>query len=302
MFAVRWAVRHRRQEPLEEIVRAWHEQATKGLWPLAVDLVDSAAVHPASASYVQSMLLSWATRKEAALQLAVVSVCTGKFGRMHTGKALRRLRHAAQSDYPEVATALQGAMRTLWADDSVREMLFSSIVEWCGAEKTRSTVGCLTFAALAATAWSEGDDVPMILDRAEANGDEFFRPSEVGLVTCWRTLLAQGTGPTGSQETDIAVSLWLDAALRRPPLMELVLTTLRKAVNVSGTAEGRALRETLRSCAHGWVHSTGRPPSADREALRRELGARLDEDLYAGVERREMLLKADSSTREPGEA
>ncbi len=302
MFAVRWAVRQRRQEPLEEIVRAWHEQATKGLWPLAVDLVDSAAVHPASASYVQSMLLSWATRKEAALQLVVVLVCTGKFGRMHTGKALRRLRHAAQSDYPEVATALQGAVRTLWKDDSVREMLFSSIVEWCGAEKTRNTVGCRTFAALAATAWPESNDVPMILDRADANGDESFRPPEAGLVTCWRTLLAQGTGPTGSQETETAVFLWLDAALRRPRLMELVLTVLRKAVDVRGTAEGRALRETLRSYAHGWVHSTGRPLSADREALRRELGARLDEDLYAAVERREMSVKIDSNTEESGDA
>ncbi|CAM5633564.1 hypothetical protein SSPIM334S_03069 [Streptomyces spiroverticillatus] len=293
-FAVRWAVRHRRQEPLEEIVKAWHAQTKdkgdkakdKGLWPLAVGLLDSAAVQPASAPYIQAMLLSWAMRKDLSLQLAVVSVCTGEFGRTHTGKALRRLRHTAMFDHPDVASALQDAVRTLWADVSVRRMLFGYVVEWCGMEKIRGTVGLRTFAALAASARPDGEGIPLLLDNSDAEEEDSFRPPVAGLVSGWRTLLRQGPGPTEDREVDKAVYLWLDAALHHPALKSLILDSLRRSVDVRGTEEGRALRETLRTCAHGWVQGPGRPFADDREALRQELGALLDSDLYTAVQHR----------------
>ncbi|MCT9138290.1 hypothetical protein [Streptomyces violarus] len=286
-FAVRWAVRHRRQEPLEEVVKAWHKHSKKGLWPLAAALLDDAAVHPASAPYIHSMLLSWASRKtEVALPLAVVSVCAGKFGRTHTGKALRRLRHAAESEHPEVADALQDAVRTLWADVSVRPLLFNDIVDWCGNDKIKETVGRQTFASLATTAGPENLGIPLILDNPDHGDDEEFHPSPEGLVQGWRALLGEGPGPTGTRQVDAAVFLWLDAALRHRPLKNLILHSLRKAVDVRGT-EGRVLRETLRACAHGWVQGPDRPFSEDREALRQELGALLDEDLYAAVQEQE---------------
>ncbi|MGW1749465.1 hypothetical protein ACWCRD_28410 [Streptomyces sp. NPDC002092] len=38
-FALQWAVRHRRQTPLERIVEEWYKHGTaKELWPLAVEL------------------------------------------------------------------------------------------------------------------------------------------------------------------------------------------------------------------------------------------------------------------------
>ncbi|MEU1624189.1 hypothetical protein ABZ746_02355 [Streptomyces sp. NPDC020096] len=287
-FAVRWAVRHRRQEPLEEIVNAWHKHSKKGLWPLATALLDDAAVHPASAPYIHTMLLAWASRKtDVALPLAVVSVCSGKFGRTHTGKALRRLRHAAGSEHPEVADALQDAVRTLWADVSVRPLLFKDIVDWCGNDKIKDTVGRQTFAALATTAGPNSLGIPLILDNPDYGDDEEFRPSPEGLVQGWRTLLREGPGPTGTRQVDTAVFLWLDAALRHRPLKELILHSLQKAVDVRGTEEGRVLRETLRACAHGWVQGEDRPFSKEREALRQELGALLDQDLYAAVQEQE---------------
>lgn len=287
-FAVRWAVRHRRQEPLQEIVTEWHEQRAKGLWPLAISLLDDAAIHPASAPYIHTMLRAWGRRKtEVALPLAVVSVCAGKFGRTHTGKALRRLRDAAESEHSEVADALQAAVRTLWADDSVRPLLFKDIVGWCGNAKIKETVGRQTFAALATTTHPNSDGIPLILGNPNSGDEEGFRPSSEGLVKGWRTLLAEGPGPTGARQVDTAVFLWLDAALRNPPLKSLILDSLRKAVDVRGTEEGRVLRETLRACAHGWVQGEDRPFSEEREAVRQELGALLDEDLYAAVQEQE---------------
>ncbi|MEV7051849.1 hypothetical protein [Streptomyces anulatus] len=287
-FAVRWAVRHRRQEPLKEIVRTWHKHPKKGLWPLATTLLDDAAVHPASAPYIHSMLLAWASRKtDAALPLAVVTVCAGKFGRTHTGKALRRLRHAAESENAEVAEALQDAVRTLWADMSVRPLLFKDIVDWCGNDKIKDTVGRQTFAALATVAGPDSLGIPLVLDNPDQGDGEEFQPSPEELVTGWRTLLREGPGPTGERQVDKAVFLWLDAALRHRPLKDLILRSLRKAVDVRGTEEGRVLRETLRACAHGWVQGEDRPFSAEREAVRQELGALLDEDLYAAVQERE---------------
>ncbi|QLE71782.1 hypothetical protein FGW37_09330 [Streptomyces rectiverticillatus] len=287
-FAVRWAVRHRRQEPLEELVTTWHKHSKKGLWPLATALLDDAAVHPASAPYIHTMLLAWAGRKtDAALPLAVVSVCAGKFGRTHTGKALRRLRHAAESEHAEVAEALQDAVRTLWSDVSVRPLLFKDIVAWCGNDKIKDTVGRQTFAALATVAGPDSLGIPLILDNPGRGDDEEFSPSPEELVKGWRTLLREGPGPTGTRQVDKAVFLWLDAALRHRSLKDLILHTLRKAVDVRGTEEGRVLRETLRACAHGWVQGEDRPFSNEREAVRQELGALLDEDLYAAVQEQE---------------
>ncbi|WTV52217.1 hypothetical protein OG286_21430 [Kitasatospora sp. NBC_00039] len=280
-FAVRWAVRHRRQEPLEEIVTAWHEQTKdKQLWPLAVALLDGAASQAASAPFIHTLLLSWAKRTEVSLQLAVVAVCSGEFGRRHTGKALRRLRHAAKSEHQVVVKALQAAVHTLWADPSVRPMLFTYVVEWCGLEKTRDTVGLRTFAALAATAKPGSNDIPLLLDGSDVEEEERFRPPLAGLVTGWRTLLRQGPGPAGAREVDKAAFLWLEAALMHPELKTTILNTLRQAVVAPGK-EGQTLRETLRTCLYGWVQGQDRPYSADRKALQQELSSLLDADLYA---------------------
>lgn len=283
-FAVRWAVRHRRQEPLQEIVKAWYEHGKgRELWPLAVDLLDGAACHAASAPYVHAMLLNWASRRHAALQLAVVAVCKGEFGRRHTGKALRRLRHVAEIGLPEVVESLQEAVRVLYHDPTVRPTLFRYVTaEWCRAEEIRDTVGLRTFAALASFAGPGADGIPLLLDDSDTeeaeSGADRFRPTIVGLVTGWRTLLNQGAGPTGEREVDKAVFMWLDTAQKRSDLKPLVLQTLRKAADISGS-EGPQLREALRTSAAGWVQGQDRPYDESREAVRRELGKLLDDDL-----------------------
>lgn len=294
-FALQWAVRHRRQEPLEEIVKAWYLHGPeKELWPLAVELLDRAAIHAVTAPYIHSMLLSWAGRKEPSLQRAVVEVCTLEFGRRHTGKALRRLRHVAEMGLPDVLDQLRDAVCVLWGDATIRSTLFSYVVAWCQSEKTRDTVGHRTFAALATSTPPETHDLPLLLQThgaEEVTDEESFRPPVPGLVTGWRTLLRQATGAAGPRELDTAVCLWLDAARDHPPLRTIVFETLREAVNVRG-AQGPNLRETLRTCAEMWVQGANRPYSEEKEDLKRDLSALLDNDLVA-------VRRGQSGTQQP---
>ncbi|WP_455353796.1 hypothetical protein [Streptomyces sp. SYSU K217416] len=283
-FALQWAVRHRRQTPLERIVEEWYKHGTaKELWPLAVELLDSAAIHAASAPYIHSMLLAWSNRSQPHLQRAVVEVCTGAFGRRHTAKALRRLRNVAAQGRPDVLDVLREAVRVLWEDVTVRQMLFGYVVDWCKSDTTSQTVGHRTFTALALNSPPEATGLPPLLQAMfEESPDEedSFRPTVQGLVTGWRALLRQAAGPTGERDLDKAVFTWLDAALERHELRSVIFDTLRRAVNVPGT-EGPILRETLRTSAQWWVQGQDRPYTEEKEDLKRELSALLDQDLIA---------------------
>ncbi|MEV7541007.1 hypothetical protein [Streptomyces sp. NPDC089915] len=295
-FALRWAVRHRRQTPLERIVEEWYKHGTtRELWPLAVEILDSAAIHAVSAPYIHSMLLAWSNRSQPHLQRAVVDVCTGAFGRRHTAKALRRLRNVAAQGHPDVIDALREAVRVLWGDPTVRQMLFGYVIDWCKSDTTSQTVGHRTFTALALNSPPETAGLPPLLQAmTEENREEedSFRPTLQGLVTGWRTLLRQAAGPAGERDLDKGVFTWLDAALESHALKSAVLDTLREAVNVPG-AEGPALRETLRTSSQWWVQGLDRPYSSERESLKRQLSALLDQDLLA---RRQQPITALSSS------
>jgi hypothetical protein len=295
-FALQWAVRHRRQTPLERIAEEWYKHGTaKELWPLAVELLDSAAIHAVSAPYIHSMLLAWSSRSQPHLQRAVVEVCTGAFGRRHTAKALRRLRNVAAQGHPDVIDTLREAVRVLWEDATVRQMLFGYVVDWCKSDATSQTVGHRTFTALALNSPPEAAGLPPLLQAmVEGTPDEedTFHPTVQGLVTGWRTLLRQAAGPTGERDLDKAVFAWLDAALEHHELKSVVFDSLRQAVNVPG-AEGPTLRETLRSSAQWWVQGQDRPYSEEKEDLKRELSALLDQDLIA---RRSQPLAPQSSS------
>lgn len=113
---------------------------------------------------------------------------------------------------------------------------------------------------------------------AEVSPDEggAYRPHVRGLVTGWRALLRQAAGPTGGRDLDRAVFTWLDAALRRQYLKAVIFDTLRHAVNVPGP-EG----PTLRTSAQWWVQGQDRPYSKEKDDLKRELSALLDQYLIA---------------------
>ncbi|WP_018547279.1 hypothetical protein [Streptomyces sp. LaPpAH-108] len=261
-FAVQWAVRQRRQEPLRVLARAWKGKAP---WPWFVEVLTSASVHTASASYLHEMLLQWARDGDAAQRLAVVQVCAGEFGRQHTVKALTRLRHAARAQDPEVRVALRQAVEALWSEPTARRTLFAYVVSWCGTEATREA-GRETFRTLAATTDDDAADLPVLLTR---DGASDFTPSTADLTTGWRAVLrgARGLGPDDPDDPDdadaTAVRLWLDAARRYPGLLGEVLSVLATAVRTEADEEPAACAESPRDRLRAIVRTWARTPDPE---------------------------------------
>lgn len=273
-FAVRWAVRQEKPLPLEEIVTAWSKDDV--LWPAAVELVAAAALHPTMGRFIHEMLLRWSrngTEEKAALQKLTVEVCAGEFGRRHTGKALRRLRHAAASPHDDVQASLHAAVRNLWADVSARATLFNSIVTWCSADPERTEAGRRSFAALATLTADEDTGIPVLLRVKEDDTD--FEPTVEQLVTGWRTLL---TSDTQEAEAAQALNLWMDIAWLHPDRRPVVFSVLRGAVSTSGLAGSRHPRHRLRDLLYRWQPVPAADADPERVSLRHELADLLDHD------------------------
>ncbi|MFE2060617.1 hypothetical protein [Streptomyces sp. NPDC059446] len=276
-FAVRWAVRHGKANPLEEVVIAWHKD--DALWAAAVDLISAAALHPTMSRFVHAVLLRWsknAAADKAALQKLAVDVCAGEFGRRHTGKALRRLRHAAETAHDDVQASLYRAVRNLWADASARPTLFSSVVEWCSADPSRTEAGRRSFLALATLLSQEDPGLPVLLSTG-ADQPEF---PTADLVSGWRTLLDSGSVDSESAR---AVSLWMDAAVEYPDQRPVVFNVLRGAVDTAGRAGGSHPRHRLRDLLYLWQPVPAVDADPERVRLRHELVDLLDHDRSRSV-------------------
>ncbi|MFJ4980811.1 hypothetical protein ACIP6X_36820 [Streptomyces coeruleorubidus] len=222
-FALRWAVRQRRQEPLRRLAVHWKG---KPLWPTLIELLTSASLHTASASYVHEMLMQWAKTGSAAQRLAAVEVCAGEFGLQYTVKALRRLRHAAGFEDQEVRQALQKAVQTLWSDSTARPTLFEYVVAWCQEENTLEA-GRKAFRTLAASTDPLSPALPILLVRSSESD---FKPSATDLTTGWQAVLSGISTFTQDSEDAFAVRLWLDAVRHHPELMDFILAILSAAV------------------------------------------------------------------------
>ncbi|MFE5240464.1 MULTISPECIES: hypothetical protein [unclassified Streptomyces] len=276
-FAVRWAVRHGKANPLEEVVIAWRKD--DALWATAVDLISAAALHPTMSRFVHAVLLRWsknAAADRSALQKLSVDVCAGEFGRRHTGKALRRLRHVAETAHDDVQASLYRAVRNLWADASARPTLFSSVVEWCSADPSRTEAGRRSFLALATLLSQEDPGLPVLLSTG-ADQPEF---PTADLVSGWRTLLDSGSV---ASESARAVSLWMDAAVEYPDQRPVVFNVLRGAVDTAGRAGGSHPRHRLRDLLYLWQPVPAVDADPERVRLRHELVDLLDHDRSRSV-------------------
>ncbi|MFD9374593.1 hypothetical protein ACFWBH_03470 [Streptomyces sp. NPDC059999] len=273
-FAVRWAERHQKSEPLEEIAQAWCKD--DALWPAAVSLVSAAALHPTLGRFIHEALLRWSKpRREGslALQKLTVDVCAGEFGRRHTGKALRRLSHAAASPHREVQTALHSAVRNLWSDPAVRQTLFDEVITWCAKDPKRIQAGRHAFDALATLTTVEEPRVPVLLPSLKEDSET--EPTVADLAKGWRTLL----DPEADDErTAEALGLWMDTAWLHPDRRQTIFEILRGAVDVPGRAGGTHPRHRLRDLLYRWQPVPAPDADPERVRLRHELSDLLDHD------------------------
>ncbi|MEV7678082.1 hypothetical protein AB0O64_05905 [Streptomyces sp. NPDC088341] len=279
-FAVRWAARHRKADPLEGLVSAWRRD--DDLWKAATDLVSAAALHPTMGRFIHELLLRWSKSKDnPALRKLAVDVCAGEFGHRYTGKALIRLGHAAGSEDPGVQESLRAAVRTIWSDPSARENLFASITQWCAPSSARLVSGRRSFAALATLTSSEDSDgvgVPVLLPGASEDGE--FQASIENLSIGWSALLSSGDD---EKDPAKALNLWMDTAHRQPQLQHLVFSVLRGALSASDPGHARSLRHRLHDLLYAWQPFPAPGAEPGRVRLRHELTDLLSHDRSRAV-------------------
>ncbi|MFJ3615430.1 hypothetical protein [Streptomyces hydrogenans] len=266
-FAVRWATRHRKPEPLEKIISAWRRD--DDLWKAAIDLISAAALHPAMGRFIHELLLRWSKSKDdAALRKLAVDVCAGEFGRRYPSKALLRLGHAAGSEDPDVQKSLWAAVRTIWSDPTAREALFTSITTWCAPGSDRLDSGRRSFAALATLTIAESDgDTPVPVLLSGDGEDTEFQPSLTGLSVGWSALLS-----AADAEPSEALCRWMDTAHHHLHLRHQVFSVLRGALNVpDDPAHARRLRNQLHDLLYAWQPYPAPNADPDRVRLRHEL-------------------------------
>lgn len=267
-FAVRWAARHRKPDPLEKIISAWQQDSD--LWDAATKLISAAALHPTIGRFIHELLLRWSKNREnAALPRLVVDVCAGEFGRRYTAKALLRLGHAAGSEDTEVQKSLHAAVRTIWATPTAREALFSSIIGWCTLGTDRLPSGRRSFAALATlTADQEGETAPKPVLLLNSDKEDEFQPALEDLFIGWRALL---TSADDDAEPAEALRLWMDATHQHPIMRPLVFSIFRGAVNAPDPELAHRLRNRLNDLLYAWQPYPAPGADATRVRLRHEL-------------------------------
>ncbi|MFF0744948.1 hypothetical protein ACFYVL_31555 [Streptomyces sp. NPDC004111] len=266
-FAVRWAARHRKPDPLERIICAW--QRDEDLWKAAIELVSAATFHPRFGRFVHELLLRWSKNKEeAALPRLTVDVCAGEFGRRHTAKAMVRLQHAAASDDPAVQKSLHAAVRTIWADSTAREGLFKAVSAWCAPSSPRRVSGRRSFAALATLTAARGQSEPAVPVLLQRSDEDDYLPPPQDLATGWSALLSAAED---DPEPLAALALWMDTAHQRQELRPLVFGALRGALTAADSDLARALRNRLTDLLYAWQPFPATEADPQRVRLRHEL-------------------------------
>ncbi|WP_457032489.1 hypothetical protein [Kitasatospora sp. P5_F3] len=280
-FAVRWATHHRKSDPLDQIISAWSKDPD--LWKAATDLISAAALHPTIGRLIHEFLLRWSKSKEnPVLRRLAVDVCAGEFGRRHTGKALIRLGHAAESEEPAVQESLRAAVRTIWSDPTARESLFASITQWCAPGSPRLRSGCRAFAALATltSGGSGAANCSSVLLVSDDGEEGEFQPRLKDLSTGWSALLSS---EEEKAEAAVAFNLWMDTAHQHPDLQPLIFGALRGALGAAAPGQARRLRHQLRDVLYEWQPVPAPDANPARVQLRHELADLLDHDRSRAV-------------------
>ncbi|MGC4755908.1 hypothetical protein [Micromonospora trifolii] len=268
-FAVRFAVRHERPLPLAMLAEVWGRKGK--LWPLLVEAIDNAATTDVSSPYIRKMLLDWAKASEPSRKRLVAAVCARDFGAVHTGFALRRLRHIGDACTSEVLNDLQQAVRQLWKDEAARVTLLQYLGAWCRSEYAAGRVVFQTLALVE----DEASGMPQIL--AVFENDSYNGVSIDVLEIAWRGLLDYEDLMQSDSALQKCINLWMNASLDQLNRNRIfpVLTT---AVSGATGPKPSVRRERLRACIRLWMEA-GTTDQESRRLLQREFGEILDAEI-----------------------
>ncbi len=233
-----------RLDKLGDVVDAWssREESTAFAW----SLLDAASLHPRVGRDVHQLMLRWSKAPTGfQRRRAVAAVCGLEFGRLHTEKALVRLKHAADSDDPVVVEEVERAVLALWKEPAVARVLLKRVTGWASDETAKHVMAARNiFAAVAGLPSPTDSTRPDLLVRAMSSEEDMKLVSEG-----WRCLLVSAMD---SADLGRALHPWFEAGQSAPAVADDVESVLERAV----AGELRP-KERLEKCLNRWLGLTG---------------------------------------------
>lgn len=214
---------------VSSVASSWIDMGGVGHRRLALELLETMALHPVTGVPSRKQLYDWAfqtgTSEERAT--AVAELCAGKLGEKYPRVALTRLRLLASRDDGRARTAVAEAVRTLASTPEQRTLLLSEIVDWCeSTEQARRQAGASTFLAL--TDITSDKLLPLPATADDDNEAAAEAHTEQLVVRGWRAALAE---PHTAEAAHQHLAAWLDSPhLSDEQVLPLATTVLHGLV------------------------------------------------------------------------
>ncbi|MFJ9718539.1 hypothetical protein ACIRPQ_21805 [Streptomyces sp. NPDC101213] len=222
---------------VRSVASTWIDTGREAHRQLAVEILETMALHPVTGVAVRKNLYDWAQQKTVSRELiqAIAEICAGRLGQRYPRIALTRLRLLASRDDELAREAVANAVRTLAGNPEQRLLVLSEIVGW--AESTDGTVrtaGARTFLAL--TDLTSPALLPLVtVPSREADGDPADELASKLFVQGWRAALQE---PLENRAARDHLAAWLDSSeLSDNQVLPLAAAVLHDQLGKAGTAE-----------------------------------------------------------------
>ncbi|MGW8569779.1 hypothetical protein [Streptomyces niveus] len=202
---------------------------------LAVEVLETMALHPVTGAGVRKQLYEWALQKGTSKELAtaVAEICAGRLGQIYPRIALTRLRLLASRSDGLAREAVAEAVCRLASTPEQRILVLSEIVGWAeSADSDVREAGADTFLALTDIASDTLLPLPAAGETAEDTGDTLTG----GLfVRGWRAALQE---PAAAATAHARLGAWLDSPrLSDGQVLPLAAAVLHGRLGQQGAAE-----------------------------------------------------------------
>ncbi|GAA0970853.1 hypothetical protein [Actinocorallia libanotica] len=179
------------RQMIVDAVEQWARNSE--LLPLAVDVLDLAAVDARLGQMIRDLLYQWAGQSKGNRPELVARVCSGGLGRMHTGIALTRLRRLANTCQDTDRRHVCEALVRLAEDPGTRRQVIEEIMRW---HEAGSILAGSVLDAIAAKDLIVPDgelttpDIELVVRTLSVL---LQRPHGMDMVTLWLRRLSAGT-------------------------------------------------------------------------------------------------------------
>ncbi|MFG2351510.1 hypothetical protein [Streptomyces phaeochromogenes] len=216
------------------VASSWIESGHATHKRLAVEILETMALHPVTGAGVRKQLYDWAHQKNTseALATAVADICASRLGETYPRMALTRLRLLASRPDGRGQKAVASAVRALANTPERRVLVLSEILEWSvSASAVVRHAGVTTFLALSDVTSDGFLPLPPAQDSSTSTADALITRL---IVRGWRTaLLDPAMADTAHQQ----LAAWLDSPqLADEQVLRLAAAALRGHVGKQGTS------------------------------------------------------------------